>query len=85
MIKTGVKIDLKDMLKALNDSGIEYGLVNFEGSFSMVDQLGNTKEMTVVWATYEAATIKQINWPNFLHKNVYNIASTAKQHPAFQD
>lgn len=83
MIKTGAKIDIRDMLQAIDEARIEYYLINVEGSFSLVDQLGNSREETVVWATYSVETVSQINWAQFLSRNVYNIASTTKQHPLF--
>ena len=85
MIKVGAKIDIKDMLRAIDETGIEYGLINFEGTFSLVDQLDNTSEEIVVWATYDAETVSQINWDRFLHDNVYDIATTSKLQPAFTD
>jgi len=49
----------------------------------LIDNLGNTSEEIVVWATYPADTVSKINWDNFLFKNVYDIASSHKFHPAF--
>lgn len=85
MIKTGARIDIADMLQAIDETGVSYELINFEGTFSMVDRLGNAREETVVWATYERATVDQINWDGFLTDNVYNVAASSKRHPAFQD
>lgn len=85
MIKTGARIDIADMLQAIDETGVSYELINFEGTFSMVDRLGNAREETVVWATYDAETVAKINWPNFLTDNVYNVAASSKRHPAFQD
>lgn len=85
MIKSGAKMDIADILKAVAQNGVEYNLINIEGTFSMIDQLGNSEEKTVAWATYDSATVSQINWDNFQWKNVYNIATTAKQVEAFQE
>lgn len=85
MIKGGARQEVKEMLKAINAAGLEYYLINIEGSFSLVDQFGNSSEQTVIWATYPKETVDQINWANFRSDNIYAIASTAKQHPAFQE
>jgi hypothetical protein len=85
MIKTGAKINITDILRAIDEGGIEYGLINFEGTFSLVDKLGNVSEETVVWATYDADTVSKINWPRFLHKDIYDIAVSSKLHPLFAE
>lgn len=84
-IRTGAQIDIKEILQVVAESGLPYAILNLEGTFSLVDALGNSSEAVVVWATYEPETISQINWPNFLHKNVYEIATTHKFHPAFEE
>lgn len=84
LIKRGAKVDIKDTLKAVDDAGASFSLINIEGTFSLADKLGNASEETVVWATYDAATVSQVNWPNFLTDNVYDIAMTYKLHPVFQ-
>ena len=85
MIRDGVKLDIVDVLKALDESGIEYDFVNFVGTFSMVDNLGNAEEMPVVWVTYSKDIVDQINWSGFIFSDVYEIADTVKMHPAFED
>lgn len=82
MIKDGAKLDIVDILKAVDGCGIEYELINVEGTFRMKDKLGNAAEQTVVWATYPAETVGRINWDGFVFDDVYDIASTYKLHPA---
>jgi hypothetical protein len=84
MFKGGAMLDIADILKVINGSGVDYYLVNLEGTFALIDKLGNTSEETVIWATYPVETVSKINWDNFLFKDVYNIASTHKFHPAFE-
>lgn len=85
LIKTGAKLDVKNMLKAIHDAGLSYSRIVVEGSFSLVDALGNTKEVIVVHAEYPRELVDQINWTNFLNKNVYVVAENVKLHPLFRD
>lgn len=85
MIKRSARYDISRMLKAIQETGVAYYIVNFEGTFSMIDQLGNTEERSVVWATYGSETVEQINWDRFLLDNMYDVASTHKLHPAFEE
>lgn len=84
-IRTGAQIDIKEILRVVTESSLPYTILNLEGTFSLVDALGNSNEAVVVWASYDPETVSKINWPNFLHKNVYQIATTHKFHPAFEE
>lgn len=84
LIKSGTQMDIADILEAIDKSGLKYGSVHVEGTFSMVDQYGNVSEMVVVSAIYMRATIERINWENFLWDNVYAIADEVWVHPVFQ-
>ena len=57
----------------------------FEGTYSLVDQLGNESEERVVLARYDGPTIKAINFDNFVFSDVYEITESVTVHPAFQD
>jgi hypothetical protein len=85
MITQGAKLDIKEMLQALVQGNVEFGLVNFTGSFPMVDNFGNASEMDVVKVSYTKETVDKINFPRFLHDDVYNIADTVNNHPLFSD
>lgn len=84
-IKNGAQLDIKNILKGLHDSGVSYQRVVFEGSFPLVDTLGNSKEAIVVHAEYPRKTVDAINWGNFLTKNTYVIAEKVAIHPAFRE
>lgn len=79
------EIDITNALRAIDETGIDYYLVNFEGTFSLTDANGNTSEQTVVWATYPKETVNTINWDDFLWRNVLDSASTHKLHPAIEE
>jgi len=72
-------------LKAIQEAGLSYSRIVVEGSFSLVDALGNAKEAIVVHAEYPRELVDQINWTNFLNKNVYVVAENVKLHPLFRD
>lgn len=91
MIRGGAQMDVANVLKAVHNSGMQFGLLNLTGTFSMQDNFGNKEEMPVVWLTYSAATVDKINWDNPLFINgslwteVYTIADSVKLHPAMRD
>lgn len=84
LLKEGVEVDIADILQAVQESGVKVKDLNLQGTFSMVDQLGNASEDTVVRATYKGSTISAINFDNFLTDNVFEIAEAATLHPEFQ-
>jgi hypothetical protein len=85
MIRGGARLDIKSILRAVGESGINCHEVTVFGSFPLVDKYGNSKSEVVVKATYSGAKISRINWPNFLTDNVYTIAESTWLHPAFRD
>ena len=88
LTKKSAKKDVADMLEVLQKlqkDGLKVNSATFNGTFSLVDNLGNTSEDKVVQATYSGSVIKEINFDNFLDKNVYDIAEDVTIHPAFDD
>lgn len=88
MIKTSAKIDATDILEVVaTQDGLEYDQVFLIGTFSMVDQMGNAEEDEVIMATYPRDTVRSINFDNFLHDNVWDIANQDSLfiHPAFRE
>jgi hypothetical protein len=85
MIRSGAKVDIQRILQAADESGLEFHEITVFGSFPLVDKLGNESLDVVTKATYEGSTIKNINWNNFLFKNVYDIAQYHWLHPAFRE
>jgi hypothetical protein len=84
MIKNGAKLDVTEVAEALCEAGYCNGLT-MRGTFSMVDQYGNTSEDVVVEVVLSPGTLDKINWENFLFENIYAIADSANIHPAFQN
>lgn len=84
MIKTSSKIDIRDILKAVQSSGYDYSEVVIFGTFPLVDKYGNSEESTVLKVSYTPTTVNKINWQNFLYDNVYEIADSAWLHPTFR-
>jgi hypothetical protein len=81
---TGIQMDIRDALKAIQKSNIPYNKVTVITTYSMVDKFGNAKESDVINLTYSKATIDKINFDNFDRKNIYSIADTVTfVHPQF--
>ena len=82
-IKTGAKMNVERILKAIQRSGYDYSEVTAIGTFSMQDKFGNSSEDKVLQATYKRSTVDRINWDGFLTDNIYSIADGVWLHPAF--
>lgn len=85
MIRGGAELDVVNMLRAIDESGLDYNQVLLRGSFPLVDAYGNTEENYVINATYTKATVDKINWDNFLRKNIFLVADEINIHRAFQE
>ena len=83
MIVRSARLDIRNMLEVIADSQEPYTSVLFRGTFSLVDQLGNASEDTVVEATFTKSVIDRINFENFLTDNVYAIAEETNIHREF--
>lgn len=84
-IKYGAKMDVVRILKALADSQIDYTYITLSGTFSLVDQFGNSEEKNVVYLVFNKSTVDRINWDNFLTDNIYKIADQTNIHVLFRD
>ncbi|UAL29528.1 hypothetical protein K8W59_17525 [Nocardioides rotundus] len=85
MIKDGAKMAVTDILEAVQESDLKIKDVNIDATFSMVDDLGNASEDTVVRATYPSNLVDRINFENFDFEDVYDITDNIFVHPALQD
>ena len=83
MIARSARLDIRNMLKVIADSQEPYTSVLFRGTFSLVDQLGNASEDTVVEATFTKSVIDRINFENFLTDNMYVITKETNIHRKF--
>ncbi|MEX1095339.1 MAG: hypothetical protein WED34_04785 [Planctomycetales bacterium] len=83
-IKSGAKVDIVAILKAVQASGFSYRTVTVAGSFSMADKLGNASEDEVLRVTYQRSTVERINWSGFDNDNLYDIGESVWLHPAFR-
>jgi hypothetical protein len=82
----GARQDVVDVLKTISQANLslDYQLIQFAGTFSMVDAYGNVSESVVIRASYFRETIQKINWLNFLNDNVFVIADSSYVHPEFR-
>lgn len=85
MIKDGAKMDVTDILEAVQKSDLKVKAVSIDATFSMVDDLGNASEDTVVRATYPASLVDRVNFENFYFEDVYDITDDIFVHPALRD
>jgi len=85
LTKGGAQLELARILRTVGKSGIKYGSVRVQGTFSMRDPSGNVQEQVVVKAAYQRVTVQRVydaiveNWDK-----VYDVADTVWVHPAFQ-
>lgn len=85
MIKGGAKIDVLDMLEAVDRAGIAFTWITMHGTFPLTDAFGNTEETQVVRAIYMKDTVDRINFDGLLFDNVYRIADELGLHPVFKE
>jgi len=85
MITRGAMTDIVDILRAIDESGVDYTRADLLGTFSMVNKYGEVDEHIVVNTMYSRETIDLINWEGFLTDNVYIVADEVYRiHPEFQ-
>lgn len=84
MIVGGAKRDIRDCLKAVSESNLDYSTIRFQGTFELVDKFGNSSEGKVLDMTYTKRNVERINWDAFLFGDAFTIASEAWLHPEFQ-
>ena len=84
MLRTGARSDASDILRLIAESGLPYQTVEIQGTFPLVDLLGNSEESVVTQAAYTRATLDRVNWDDFLYDNVFLIAEGSTIHQDFR-
>ena len=86
MIKSGIRLDIVDILRTIYTSAIAlpYQSIAVEATFPMRDVYGNTEIQTIIKAAYSRKTLDKVNWTGFLSDNIYTIAEQSNLyiHPA---
>ncbi|MBP0006249.1 MAG: hypothetical protein J7642_21445 [Cyanobacteria bacterium SBC] len=85
MIRDGAKITVRNILRKIDESNIDYQQVRLAATFVLSDKYGNSSEEKVLMLTYSKATVDRINWDNFLFQNMFDLADEVWFHPAFQN
>ncbi len=85
LIKTGMQTDTVDVLRVIVDSGINFKTIETRITFPLTDKKGNSTESVVVQADYSQAELADVNWENFLHTNVWDIADRSVVHPEIRN
>ena len=91
LIVAGAWQDVARMMAAIYESGEEYGLLRFEGTFGLVDGFGNQSESVVLSVSVSRETMGKINWADsqwvdtILYQRLPEIADAVNVHPAFQE
>lgn len=83
LIRSQVKSDIFDTLKAIHDSQYDYTDVEFTISEEFADKFGNTNETPVVLAKYSQSTVDRINWKNFIFTDILDVADSKTINPVF--
>lgn len=83
LTRAGAQMDATEIVRAIAESGYDYEFILLRGTFPLVDQLGNVEETKVVELFFGRELVEQINFDNFLHRNIYDIADSSQIHPAF--
>lgn len=81
MVATGAQLDATEILRAAIESDVAFSAVRIRGTYSLVDQLGNAREATVVEAAYPRELLARVNWAGFVYTNVWDIAAESTVRP----
>ncbi|MMZ49335.1 hypothetical protein D1872_110290 [compost metagenome] len=81
MIKKSIWIDTKKLLEQISKIQ-EVEECVFFWHFPLVDQHGNEKDEMIMKIGFTQPTLNKINWDNFVHNNIPNVADQYWQHPA---
>lgn len=74
LIVAGIQSDAAAVLRAIDESGVDYERVFLAATFAVQDAAGHASESEVMLASYDRSTIERINWSNFLATEVFDIA-----------
>lgn len=74
LIVAGIKNDAAAVLRAIDESGVDYERVFLAATFAVQDAAGHASESEVMLASYDRATIERIDWSSFLATEVFDIA-----------
>ena len=83
-IKIGARIDVLDVMEALYTCGKDIQWVDMYGTYSMMDNYGNTKEMEVMHVRLGKDTARKINWSNITTDMLFNLLDFKDINPAFK-
>ena len=81
----GIEGDAADILRAIDESGVEYETVFLAATFALQDAAGNPVESEVMLASYDRATIERIDWGSFNRAEALDIANHYQIAPALDE
>lgn len=84
LIKSGMYMDITDVLKKIEYSDDLPSKVAFDIIFPLQDKLGNTKDEPVMRVVISSDTIHKINFKNFNYDNIPDIAESYWEHDAIK-
>lgn len=85
LIVAGIEGDAADVLRAIDESGVDYERVFLAATFALQDAAGNAFEGEVMLASYDRATIERIDWDTFLRSEAFDIAGHYQISPVLSD
>lgn len=77
------RLDVKEILDDVQESGIEFETIEIVGTFPLVDQSGKSTESKVIWLTFTEDVVMNTNWVLFHQDNLYDAADHVNFHPAY--
>jgi hypothetical protein len=85
LIRYGARKDIITILDTIYHSNVDFEEVFLSGTFSMVDQYGDSSEDIVIKALYTKSILDDINWDAeyILIDTIYDIALTSDVHKTF--
>lgn len=84
MVARGAKRDVVAIAKAADESSVDFESLFVAGYAEMTDKFGASTNDRVIGVLYNRATLRRIQWANFLTDNTYSVADSANVWPQFR-
>ncbi|MCP4248097.1 MAG: hypothetical protein GY778_13705 [bacterium] len=83
-IRGGALRDVVKILRAVDDSEMDYAAVQLRGTFPLDDAYGQSNTRDVIKADLTRATVDRINWDRFIPEDIPRVADSWYLHPALK-
>jgi hypothetical protein len=84
LTRAGALREIVKILRAVQDSGVEYGGIVVKGTFPAINPDGTSEVVVLINASFWRKQVDQVVWERFLPENLPVIAESWTEHPALR-